>query len=885
MQATHQPAVPSGTLVRRRLVEMLRRGTARPLTLVSAPAGYGKTVLVSSWAERVEGTCSVVLTPMEEDDLSPDGLWTSLLGVLRRGGVNVSGLRMECPDDGVPSALPKLAQRIAAHRSPVVWVLDCGEWQLSAQLGAGISRLLEACGGRLRLVLVTRADPPLPLHRYRLDGSISEIRAEDLVLTASEVSALMRASGIDLAPAEVSALLVRTGGWPTGLRFAAISLAGRADTERAIREFRGDTGNVAAYLMSEVLAKQTPELRDFLLRTCVLDELDPPLVAALTGRYCDDRVLQFVARGNAFIEPVPGQQGRYRFQALFREFLRSQLSFETPTLPPLLHRAAARWYAQSGQPSAAVHHAIAARAWSSAARYFVEGLCVGNLLVGGQATPLRRWLAHLPEETEGVTASVTRAALALTKLDAGRCTAELRAARAQLDRDEAGRTPACMLAIAVLDAVVTSLGPDLDAGLEAALMAQSALRTVPAEALATRPELRVVVAGAKARVLLERGDFAVTSTALDEGIEAAESLPQPGALADLHGLAALVEAMTGNLNRAAEMAAPWEVEPDDHGAAPPGQAGTLALAWVRMDRYDLDEVECLLDAAERARAGYDATVLGPVLALLRARLWRARGDFALARAGLRAARPSPTEGRATGWLARSLIAEEGAALLAEGRAEDVIEMIRGTAGCDHVECELVLHQALVSCDREAASLSPMSRAAAETAPLDFRVEHWLVRAAESIHREDVAEGRARLEQALKLAAPQRLRRPFYEAPGAVRDLLEASGLGERTPWLQPRRSASGERAEGPRTGDRGWTVRVAGGQAPVVNPLTAKEKEVLGHLAELLTTDEIADAMFVSVNTVRSHVRSILRKLGVTRRNEAVRRAWELRLLPPPTAA
>ena len=884
MQATHHPVVPSGTILRRRLVEALRRGVRRPLTLVSAPAGYGKTVLVSAWADGDAGAGTVVHMAMREDDTDPDVFWTSLLGGLRRSGVNVSAVRLDGSTAAVPPALPKLAQRIVTHGRPVVWVLDCGEWPLSAPLGEGINRLLEAAAGRLRMVLVTRTDPPLPLHRYRLDESMVEIRAEQLVFTANEVSGLMRGSGIDLTPVDVSALLARTGGWPAGLRFAAMSLAGREVNARAIQEFRGDTGNVAAYLMSEVLAKQPPERREFLLRTCVLDELDPPLVAELTGQYCDDRVLQFVARGNAFIEPVPGQRGRYQYQALFREFLRSQLSFETPTLPPLLHRSAARWYAQEDQPLAAIRHAVAARAWPTAARYFVEGLCVGNLLVGRQPTPLRRLLAHLPEDTEGVAASVTRAALALTELDTGRCTAELRAARAQMDRDRAGLTPARMLTIAVLDAVVASLGRDLEAGLEAALVAQNSLVTVPPEDLAAHPELRVVVAGCKARVLLARGDFAVTSSALEEGIKAAESLPLERALADLQGLAALVEAMTGNLNRAAEMVARWEVGGDDTEAAGPSQAATLALAWVQMDQYELDEVERLLAAAESAAPSYDGKLLGPVLALLRARLWRARGDYALARAGLRAGRPRSSAGPVIGWLDGSLIAEQATALLAEGRPEDVIEMVRGTEGCDHAECELVLHRALVACDREVPNRASVPVPDVE-APLELRVSHWLVRAAVAIRREDLAQGRADLEQALRLAAPEHLRRPFYEASDAVRGLLERSGLGERSHWLQARRLVPGGRPEGPRTAEQGWTFRAADGQVPVVNPLTAKEKEVLGHLAELLTTDEIADAMFVSVNTVRSHVRSILRKLGVTRRNEAVRRAWELRLLPPPTAA
>ncbi len=216
----------------------------------------------------------------------------------------------------------------------MVWVLDCGECSLSPAVGDAISRLIDQCGPSLRVVLLTRSDPPLPLHRYRLTDAITEIRAADLAFTATEASRLMRRAGLDLDPVDLTALQERTGGWPAGLKFAAMSLSGRADTADAIREFRGDTGNVAAYLMDEVLATQPTDTREFLLRTCIADELDPGLVGALTGMHCDPRALEFMAHGNSFIEPVPGVRCRYRYSSLFREFLRSQLSFERPTLGP-----------------------------------------------------------------------------------------------------------------------------------------------------------------------------------------------------------------------------------------------------------------------------------------------------------------------------------------------------------------------------------------------------------------------------------------------------------------------------------------------------------------------------------------------------------------------
>jgi len=253
-----------------------------------------------------------------------------------------------------------LADRILAHEEPVVWVLDCGEWSLSPALGDSISGLMDQCGPSLRVVLLTRSDPPLPLHRYRLADAITEIRAADLAFTATEASKLMRRAGLALDPVDLTALQQRTGGWPAGLKFAAMSLSGRADTAEAIREFRGDTGNVAAYLMDEVLATQPVDTREFLLRTCIADELDPGLVGALTGLPCDPRALEFMAHGNSFIVPVPGVRCRYRYSSLFREFLRSRLSFERPALVPELHRTAAEWLVAHGQRMAAIRHAVGA---------------------------------------------------------------------------------------------------------------------------------------------------------------------------------------------------------------------------------------------------------------------------------------------------------------------------------------------------------------------------------------------------------------------------------------------------------------------------------------------------------------------------------------------
>lgn len=892
------PAIPSPTppltpdvIVRRRLLAVLREGLRGPLTLVTAPAGYGKTVLVRSWAADEDASSAVVSTTLDDDDPSPVDLWASLIEGLRCAGVDVCDVHVS----GSTAALDRpmigrLAQRIAAHGGPVVWVLDCGEFTLPPALGDALHRLMTRSAGGLRLVLLTRTDPPLPLNRYSLNGALTEIRAAELSFTASEASTLMQRAGLQLEPADVDTLRVRTRGWPAGLRFAAMSLAGRGDTREAIREFRGDTQNVAGYLMTEVLAKQPPAIRNFLLRTCLVDELEPGVVEALTGQPSDVRALEFMAHGNTFVEPVLGRPGHFRYQPLFREFLRSQLSFEDPDLAAVLHLEAANWLAQSGQPLAAIRHAVMGQAWSRAAGHFVEGLCYAGLLTGRHRRLLETLFAGLPADIGGVEVALTRAALALAALDTRRATPELDAARAQLDEDHSLGSRGCATAMAVLEAVAASLGTEAIAALEAAVVAERALELIPAQHQVAHSELVAVASGCKGRALLEIGDLAAAAASLGEGIKAAQDPHLAGLLSELTGLAALVEAMAGHLQRASSMAngllPPTEGLGADVASVP--LAASLALAWARLDEYDLPAAQRILSSRTRMAPSLDATVLLKVEALLHARLWAAREEFDLARAELRAAMPSKDIGSVTTWLDHQLVASQAALCLAQAAPEDATAMIQSVGQCDHLECARVLQQALSDSGgtRSATALQPLSPASIARQPLAVQVNTWLLQAEQSIQEGDSTSGEVCLETALRLAAPEHLRRPFLEIPDTILPLLGHSGLTASHRWLETTPSTAAEQAVRG-VGVQGQPGATGGLQAaaPIVNPLTKKEREVLGYLAELLTTDEIAKTMFVSVNTVRSHVRSILRKLSVARRNEAVRRAWELNLLPPRDAA
>ncbi|MGW5195127.1 LuxR C-terminal-related transcriptional regulator [Kribbella sp. NPDC004138] len=837
--AIEAPAIMPGMVPRQRLVDRLDLAVQRPLTLISAPAGFGKTILVESWAELYRGPALIRRVTLPADG-EPADVLNSVHQLLRR-------------DD----------------RQVLVLVVDCGDLMITPEYGKSLDRLVRGYAGRFRVVLLTRYDPPIPLYQYRLADAIAEIQATDLAFTLDETRALMREFSLDLTEEQVADLHTRTDGWPVGLMFAAMNLAGKSDPERVISEFRGDTGNVAAYLMSEVLDSQPAELRQFLLRTSLVDVIRPGLAEALTGSRCDLRSLQFLARGNSFIQPVPRTADGYSYQALFREFLRAEMLYEQPAAVPALHRAAAAWFAQHGQPLDAIHHAVTAGDWAQAAHYLVADPDSAALLIGRRRRHATALLAGFPDDLEGPEAAVVRAILGLAEFDVGRCVRELDRARNSLDGDGSIRSQATELVISLLQAVCASLGAATDADLGVVLAAEGRLQAASRPAV-FHSEARLLILGCKGRILLQRGDFPAAVEAFDDGIALAEHTGALEALTEFLGMAALAEAIRGRLRRTGEIVAQATALAEAGTSPDLPQATLVAEAWMHTDQGDLAEAEELVQRAEEAAdPTHDARVVTAAFALVRARLLRASGDVELATAELRAA--SADFGLHGGWLDQALIIDAAKLLVTQHQLGEAVGMIERSPGREQAGSLLVLQRAAVDAGERTPPQPPV--AVDRAAPLQTQVDGWLGQAAESIRAGNTARGGLCLERALRLAAPELLRRPFVEAPPVLRKLLQPTGDAMRHhAWLR-----APSRRERDRVVDRRGTSR---NDLVITTALTSKEQEVLEHLAELLTTEEIADTMFVSVNTVRSHVRSILRKLGASRRNEAVRRAWEMGLLP-----
>jgi len=354
------PAPNGPMLRRRRLVERLSAAVAeRPVTLVCAPAGSGKTILAGSWVSSGMFPGPVVWISLDEDDERPGIFWTYVLTGLQRGGVDVEGVGVPRSADSVGrSTLVRLAARLSECAQPVVMVLDNADALSGRQLADDMDFLLRHTGGRLRLVVLARVDPALPLPLYRLERLVAEIRFRDLAFTLGEARELLRARSRNLSENAVHTVSDRTRGWAAGLRLTELP-DGRGDTGERERTVLADD-DLAAYFRSEVLGKQPPNVRDVVLATSVVDVVPAELARHLSGSKSAGIILRTLAQQAAFVEPAPGTSEVYRYHPVVRDLLVAHLRSEYPRRWRRLQLKAARWFESSGRTVDAVQQYAAA---------------------------------------------------------------------------------------------------------------------------------------------------------------------------------------------------------------------------------------------------------------------------------------------------------------------------------------------------------------------------------------------------------------------------------------------------------------------------------------------------------------------------------------------
>ncbi|MGC9669972.1 LuxR C-terminal-related transcriptional regulator [Planosporangium sp. 12N6] len=842
------PALPATHVRRTRLLDRLDLALRHPVTLVVAPAGWGKTVLLSSWirADRAGGPVAWV----GFETAAGPRAWQHVVEALNRAGLPVEA-------DGTMPDRP-------APVAPTVLVLDDIHLVSDRAVLANVERLLHQGGPALRVVMLSRCEPRLPLYRWRLTGQLAEVRTEQLSFTPDEACALLRRHELDVPRATVRTLLGVTEGWAAGLTLAARAMSWHGEPDRVVEDLGVGDRAFLDYLDREVLHRLTDDLRETLLYTSVLEYVCPGLVEALTGRHDGARVLGELEQANAFVVYRGGAQGWYRYRRLLRRALHAELGRSAPERIPALHTAAARWYARNGLPAEALRHCLAAGDWDAAILVLVQNW--RELLTGyGGGSPL----TSLPAPPDAVAGDARLAlAFAVAHHDAG----DLDGMRAFLRRAESS--------------------PHLDEAtipiLHATQLAEARTSWDADRTLTAAARLLASVRGAPAGVLDEVSAMALTATGDAEfalghleaaEVAAREALPLARRSGSGRGYVAalrqqaLVDLARGRLGSAVHACQLVLGAVSRAGSTQVAEVGwaRIILGSVCLARGRLDEAAYHIDQATAGMAQPEPAVWTNA-AIAQARLHLLRGEPAR---GLEVLATAAVDVGVDGLppacgIALVLVEAELRLALGDARTAGRLAATAAREGTLPEWAAVVcarLHLVAGEASAAAAAVGPY---ATGTGTSRYTAEACLLHAvALRALGNRLAAGRV-VERALHLANAAGLREPFLVNAPLARDLL-VTHLTAGTGYANVVTDVTGAVAV-----DRPATAaaRPAG-----IEPLTERELIVLRHLRSMMSTTEIASLLCVSANTVKTHVKNVYRKLGVGRRRDAIRRAQEVGLI------
>ena len=403
----HIPQAPPELVPRPRLIERLNAGLHRKLTPTSAPAGFGKTTLVSEWVQSISNDAPPIASAwlsLDEGDNDLARFLAYLVTALNQNVGTESGLckgvlgMLQSPQPPpAETVLVSLINELASIPGRIILVLDDYHSIDSSPVDNALTFLLEHLPAQMHLVLLTRVDPQLPLARLRARSKLTELRAIDLRFSTAEAAEFLnRVMGLDLSPEDIAALENRTEGWIAGLQLAAISMQGQKDSSSIIQSFTGSHRFILDYLIEEVLEQQSENVQAFLLQTAVLNQLNGSLCDAITGQNDGQSTLEKLERANLFVVPLDEERYWYRYHHLFADLLRQRLRRIQADRIPMLHQRASKWYAKNGFAEEAIEHSLRASDFEQAA-YLIEEH-IDDSWMQGEHTQLRRWLFKLPDE-------------------------------------------------------------------------------------------------------------------------------------------------------------------------------------------------------------------------------------------------------------------------------------------------------------------------------------------------------------------------------------------------------------------------------------------------------------------------------------------------------
>ncbi|MCW2578648.1 MAG: ATP-dependent transcriptional regulator, MalT-like, LuxR family [Blastococcus sp.] len=890
----HVPRSRRGLVARPRLDERLSRGTDSALTLVSAPAGFGKTTLLTEWlaSAPAEGR-SVAWLSLDPRDNDPAVFWTYLVAALQAVepaiGVSARAL-LESSQAPSEAILESLLNDLSGVAGDVVLVLDDYHVIEARDVQEGMAFLLDHLPPQVHLVIATRADPSLPLARLRARGELVEVRVADLRFTADEAAAyLSEVMGLELEAGDVEVLAGRTEGWIAALQLAALSLQGREDVAGFIAGFAGDDRYIVDYLVEEVLQRQPDPIRNFLLQTSVLGRLSGALCDAVTGQDDGRAMLAALDRANLFLVPLDDRRQWYRYHHLFADVLRARLLDEQPERVRGLHLRASAWCEDNGGRSEAVEHALDAGDFERAAA-LVE-LAIPALRQARQEATLRRWLEALPDElfrsrpvlTIGYVGSLMsrgdlegveeRLEDAERWLDAAERSsgpvdgmvvedpAGYRALPSSIAMYRAGRA----LMLGDVGGTMTYARRALDLAAEDDHLARGApaallglaywtgghldeARRRYAEAmasLATAGYHSDVLGGALvlADIEMAQGRLREAMSILERGLQRAEQADPPlrGA-ADMHvGLSQLLcerDDLDGALRHLLSSR-----ELGEHAGLPQNRyRWRVAMARIRGAEGDPDAALGLLDEAERLYVGDFSPEVRPVAAL-RARVRIAQGRWAEALAWARQ---------------RELDVEDELSYLREFEHVTLARTLVARYADEGDERSI---------DDATRLLDRLLAAADDGTRTGSAIDVLIAQALAGQARGNAPAALRFLDRALELAEPEGYVRIFLDEGPPMAALLRAAATRGTARGYVRRLLAGFDDPAGRVPVQRGLT-----------DPLSARELDVLRLLGTDLDGPGIARVLVISLNTVRTHTKNIYAKLGVNNRRAAVRRGDELGL-------
>ena len=896
----YAPRHRSGLVARALLAERLDQGLRTKLTLVSAPAGFGKSTLVAEWLPAVSAAGSVAAwLSLDPSDNHPAAFWTHVIFALQKvaPGVGADALSLlERSDPAVEIVLAPLLNDLNALTTDVVLVLDDYHVVDAPQVQAGMAFVLDHLPAQVHLVITTRADPALPLARLRARGELVEIRAADLRFTPDEASAYLNGVlALGLTGQDVATLESRTEGWIAALQLAGLTMRGRDDIAGFIADFAGDDRYIVDYLVEEVWHRQPEDVRSFLLHTSILARMTGPLCDAVTGQAGGKATLEALDRRNLFLIPLDDQRRWYRYHHLFGDVLQARLLDERPELVEELHRRAAAWYAQEGEPDEAIRHAIAGNDFGRAAD-LVE-LAIPAMGRDRRESTVRRWLDAIPDEvirvrpvlsdgyaasllvrgeTDGVerrladaerwldltaesladqgarpsamvvadeaafrnlpaSIAIHRAGLArMLGDDATTVTHARRALELLGDDDHLGRGGSA----ALLGLAHWAIG-DLEAAQRSYVDAMSSLE----KAGHLSDGLGLAIALADIQIARGRLGDAMRTHELGLQISIAHGVPALRGTADMHVGMSTIARERDDLGSALGHLRSSEALGEDNGLPQNPYRSRVAMARIRQSEGDLDGALSLLGEAERRYAGDFSPDIRPVPAL-KARVLIAAGRL----------------GEASAWARnRGLSTADDVSYLQEFEHVTLARVLLAQGSRDQAQPTA----------REVLGFVSRLLAAAEAGDrVGSVIDILIVEALAHQASGDSAAALASLTRAVVLAEPEGYIRAFVDEGPPMATLLKLASKQSDASSHVHRLLAAMLAPDGRTTSDQ-----------HLIEPLSERELEVLRLLEGDLAGPDIARELSVSLPTVRTHTGNVYAKLGVTSRRAAVRRATELGLL------